>query len=68
LNVTRSGDKLLKRWPGDDAPTELLPLSENWYFFPNDAGTYEFLRNQSGKVTAQRYRDVAGDIIAWRIR
>ena len=32
INVTRSGDKLFEQWPGDDSPSELLPLSENWYF------------------------------------
>lgn len=68
INVTRSGDKLFEQWPGDDSPSELLPLSENWYFVRYDAGMIEFVRDQNGKVIAHRYRDVAGDIIATRIR
>ncbi|MGO9946938.1 MAG: DUF4440 domain-containing protein [Steroidobacteraceae bacterium] len=68
INVTRSGDKLFEQWPGDDRPLELLPLSENWYFVRDDAGTIEFMRDKSGTVIAHRYRDVAGDIIGERIR
>jgi ketosteroid isomerase-like protein len=68
INVTRSGDKLFEQWPGDDSPLELLPLSENWYFVRDDAGSIEFVRDKSGTVIAHRYRDVAGDIIGERIR
>jgi len=68
INVTRSGDKLFEEWPGDDSPSELLPLSENLYFVRDDAGTIEFIRDRNGTVTAHRYRDTAGDIIATRIR
>jgi hypothetical protein len=68
LPLTRSGDKLFEQWPGDDSPLELLPLSENWYFVRDDAGTIEFVRDKSGTVIAHRYRNVAGDIIATRMR
>ena len=68
INVTRSGDKLFEEWPGDKSPSELLPLSENWYFVRNDGGTIEFVRDPNGTVISHRYRDVAGDIIATRIR
>lgn len=68
ITVTKTNDKLFEQWTGEDAATELFPLSESWFFTPNQWGSYEFVRDRGGKVIAHRYRDPAGEIWAEKIR
>lgn len=67
IKVTRDGDKLFEQWPGEDSPTELLPLADSWFFSIGQAGAYEFVRDSRGAVITHRYRDSAGDILGTKI-
>lgn len=69
LTISREGDKLFARVPGQDK-FEILPLSETRYFYKGEIVNAEisFTRDETGKVNELIWHEQEGDETAKRIK